>query len=114
MVTNSSSVAGLLSLNDFLLDDGQFEVTLIKKPANIVQLNKIVYSLLNIKEEIDRDYIKFFRTDSITFTSLSDEPITWTLDGEYGGDDTVNRVVNYQKAVSFMVGPQENSSFVEE
>ncbi len=114
MVTNSSSVAGLLSLNDFLLDDGQFEVTLIKKPANIVQLNKIVYSLLNIKEEIDRDYIKFFRTDSITFTSLSDEPITWTLDGEYGGDDTVNKIVNYQKAVSFMVGPQENSSFVEE
>lgn len=114
MVTNSSSVAGLLSLNDFLLDDGQFEVTLIKKPANIVQLNKIVYSLLNIKEEIDRDYIKFFRTDSITFTSLGDEPITWTLDGEYGGDDTVNKIVNYQKAVSFMVGPQENSSFVEE
>lgn len=113
MVTNSSSVAGLLSLNDFLLDDGQFEVTLIKKPANIVQLQKILHSLLNIKEEIDKDYIKFFRTDEITFTSLSDEPITWTLDGEYGGDAAVNKVVNYKKAVSFMVGPLDKNNFTE-
>lgn len=113
MVTNSSSVAGLLSLNDFLLDDGQFEVTLIKKPSNIVQLQKILHSLLNIKEEIDKEYIKFFRTDEITFTSLSDEPITWTLDGEYGGDASVNKVVNYKKAVSFMVGPLDKNNFTE-
>lgn len=114
MVTNSSSVAGLLSFNDFLLDDGQFEVTLIKKPANIIQLQRILHSLLNIKEDIDRDYIKFFRTDEITFTSLSDEPITWTLDGEYGGDDTVNKIVNNRKAVSFIVGPQMETNFTEE
>jgi YegS/Rv2252/BmrU family lipid kinase len=111
MVTNSSSVAGLLSLNDFLLDDGQFEVTLIKKPSNLVQLQKIIRSLLNIKEEIDKDYIRFFRTDSITFTALSDEPITWTLDGEYGGDSVVNKVTNNRKAVSFIVGPQDDTNF---
>lgn len=114
MVTNSSSVAGLLSLNDFLLDDGQFEVTLIKKPSNIVQLQKILHSLLNIKEEIDKDYIKFFRTDKITFTSLSDEPITWTLDGEYGGNSPINRVTNHRKAVSFIVGPQASANFAEQ
>lgn len=113
MVTNSSSVAGLLSLNDFLLDDGVFEVTLIKKPANIAQLHTILHSLLNIAEEIDKDYIKFFRTDKITFTSLGDEPITWTLDGEYGGNATVNKIMNNKKAVSFMVGPKKNSNFSE-
>lgn len=113
MVTNSSSVAGLLSLNDFLLDDGVFEVTLIKKPANISQLHTILHSLLNIAEEIDKDYIKFFRTDKITFTSLSDEPITWTLDGEYGGDAAVNRVVNNKKAVSLIIGPKSESYFTE-
>lgn len=114
MVTNSSSVAGLLSLNDFLLDDGQFEVTLIKKPVNLSQLHTILHSLLNIAEEIDKDYIKFFRTDKITFTSLSNEPITWTLDGEYGGDATVNQIVNHKKAVSFMVGPKSESNFTGE
>ncbi|MDE5764056.1 MAG: YegS/Rv2252/BmrU family lipid kinase [Ruminococcus sp.] len=103
MVTNSGSVAGLLSMNDFLLDDGQFEVTLIKKPANLVQLQKIVHSLLNISEEIDREYIKFFRTDKITFTALNDEQITWTLDGEFGGDSPVNVVANHHNAIEFMV-----------
>ncbi len=111
MVTNSSSVAGLLSLNDFLLDDGQFEVTLIKKPANPVQLQKIIHSLLNIGEELDKDYIKFFRTDKITFTAMGDDPITWTCDGEYGGDSTVNVIQNYHKAVSFIVGPQGRRNF---
>ena len=104
MVTNSSSVAGLLSMNDFLLDDGVFEVTLIKKPANLIQLQQIVRSLLNITEEIDKDYIKFFRADKIVFTSLSDEPITWTRDGEYGGDLIRNTVCNYKQAVEFLIG----------
>ena len=111
MVTNSSSVAGLLSLSDFLLDDGQFEVTLIKKPSNVLQLQKIIHSLLNIKEEIDKSYIKFFRTDKIKFTALSDEPITWTLDGEYGGNAEVNVVSNQNKAVSFIIGSQNESNF---
>lgn len=113
MVTNSSSVAGLLSLNDFLLDDGQFEVTLIKKPTNVKQLQEILHSLLNIGVEIDKEYIRFFRTDEITFTSLSDEPVTWTLDGEYGGEEVVNTVKNHKKAVSFIVGPQKDANFTE-
>lgn len=111
MVTNSGSVAGLLSMNDFLLDDGVFEVTLIKKPANIVQLQKIVHSLLNISEEIDREYIRFFRTDKITFTALNDEQISWTLDGEFGGDSTVNVVENRCKAIDFMKGDLNQSIF---
>ncbi len=111
MVTNSGSVAGLLSMNDFLLDDGVFEVTLIKKPANIVQLQKIVHSLLNISEEIDREYIRFFRTDKITFTALNDEQISWTLDGEFGGDSAVNVVENRCKAIEFMKGDLNQSIF---
>ncbi len=114
MVTNSASVAGLLSINDFLLNDGLFEVTLIKKPVNIVQLQKIVHSLLNISEEIDREYIKFFRTDKITFTSLSDEVISWTLDGEFGGDNSVNTITNCNKAISFMIGEKSETIFLDE
>lgn len=111
MVTNSSSVAGLLSLNDFLLDDGLFEVTIIKKPTNVIQLQQILHSLLNIKQDLDKDYIKCFRTNSIKFTSLSDSPITWTLDGEYGGENEVNVITNNHKAVSFMIGPQNINNF---
>lgn len=113
MVTNSSSVAGLLSLNDFLLDDGLFEVTLIKKPTNVIQLNAILHSLLNITQDIDKDYIKSFRTHKIKFTSLEDTPITWTLDGENGGNSDVNLIENNHKAVSFIIGPREANNFVE-
>lgn len=113
MVTNSGSVAGLLSMNDFLLDDGVFEVTLIKKPANLVQLQKIVHSLLNISEEIDREYIRFFRTNRITFTALNDEQISWTLDGEFGGDLPVNVVENRSKAIEFMTGDRDQSIFAD-
>ena len=52
MVTNSSSIAGLLSLNDFLLDDGLYEVTLIKTPNNPLDLQRIIHSLLNINIDI--------------------------------------------------------------
>lgn len=113
MVTNSSSVAGLLSLNDFLLDDGQFEVTLIKKPANPMQLQQILHSLLNMKGEFDKEYIKYFRTGKITFTSLCDEPITWTRDGEYGGNNPVNVIENKSREIAFLLGSQGKTVLAE-
>ena len=103
MVTNTSSVAGLLSMKDFSLNDGVFEVTLIKKPTNIIQLQGIVSSLLNIKEEKDKEHIKFFRTNDITFTALNGEDIVWTRDGEFGGSAQLNRVTNNNSAVEFIL-----------
>jgi YegS/Rv2252/BmrU family lipid kinase len=114
MVTNSASVAGLLSMNDFLLDDGQFEVTLIKKPTNIVHLHQIVRSLINISEEIDKEYIKFFRTNKIVFTSLNNEPITWTRDGEYGGNASVNTITCLKKAIPFFVEDKTKITYPDE
>ena len=114
MVTNSSSIAGLLSMDDFLLDDGVFEVTLIEKPANIVQLPNIIRSLLNINEEINRNYIKFFRTKKIRFISLGDEPVSWTRDGEFGGNDTINEIECCSKALQFMVEDKKENHFAED
>lgn len=106
MVSNTASVAGLFSVNDFKLDDGVFEVLLIKKPANPLQLQQILHSLLNMREDIDKDYIKFFRTNKITFTCVGDETVSWTRDGEFGGDSRENTIFNYNKAVSFIVGKE--------
>lgn len=114
MVSNTASIAGLFSVNDFLLDDGVFEVLLIKKPANPLQLQQIIHSLLNMKEDIDKEYIKFFRTNKITFTCLSGEPVSWTRDGEYGGESIVNTIFNYNKAVSFIIGKDGNPNLTSE
>lgn len=100
MVTNSSSIAGLLSLNDFLLDDGLYEVTLIKTPNNPLDLQRIIHSLLNINIDIDTAYIKSFRTSNICFECENE--IQWTIDGEYGG--TLKKVIvkNNKQAIKLM------------
>ena len=51
MVSNTASVGGLLKLKSFMLDDGSFEVMLIRKPERAMDLHRIVTSLLNIDEE---------------------------------------------------------------
>ena len=35
---------------------------------------------------------------------MNNEPITWTRDGEYGGNAVENAISNCQRAVSFMIG----------
>lgn len=100
MVTNSSSVAGLLSLNNFLLDDGLYEVTLIKTPGNPLDLQRIIHSLLNIDIDIDTAYIKSFRTSKIRFEC--DDEFQWTIDGEFGGAYKTVDVCNNKQAIELM------------
>lgn len=102
MVTNTASVAGLLSLHDFQLDDGVFEVTLIRKPKNILDLRRIVSSLLNIQQDLDTKYIKCFRAAHICFHS--DVPLPWTVDGENGGCLNDAAVENLHRAITFAIG----------
>lgn len=98
MVTNSSSVAGLLSLNDFLLDDGLYEVTLIRTPNSALDLQKIIRSLLNT--DVDTEYIRSFRASNIHFEC--DEEIQWTIDGEFGGALKNVTVKNNKRAIMLM------------
>lgn len=100
MVTNSSSVAGLLSLNNFLLDDGLYEVTLIKTPGNPLDSQRIIHSLLNIDIDIDTAYIKSFRTSKIRFEC--DDELQWTIDGEFGGAYKTVDVCNNKQAIELM------------
>ena len=101
MVTNTASVAGMINMKNFLLDDGIFEVTLIRKPKNAAELGKTALALL--KNDMTDKNIVFFRTDEVTITNLSDKPFSWTRDGEYGGEEVVNRICCHKKAVPFMV-----------
>jgi YegS/Rv2252/BmrU family lipid kinase len=103
MVTNSASVAGFLSLNDFLYDDGEFEVTLIKKPSNLVELSKIVTSLNNISQGADKDVFVSFRAKKINFRINDDKKIPWTLDGEFGGNEMVHSIENKHNAITLVI-----------
>ena len=101
MITNSNSVGGFKNMTgkNVLLDDGKFEVTLIRKPKNLVELNEILASLSNMID--DTDAIYSFKSDCITF--YAEEKVPWTLDGEYGGNPQEVKISNQQQALEIMV-----------
>ncbi|MBO5303819.1 MAG: YegS/Rv2252/BmrU family lipid kinase [Lachnospiraceae bacterium] len=101
MITNSNSVGGFKNMTgkNVLLDDGKFEVTLIRKPKNIVELNEILASLTNLIDNTDLIYS--FKTSQLNF--LSEEEVAWTLDGEFGGSLQEVNIRNLQQAMEIMV-----------
>ena len=103
MVTNSTSVAKLLSMPDMEKDDGLFEVTLIRKPKNLIDLQHIITGLTNFQLGAEREYFDHFRASKICITCLEDEPVPWTVDGEFGGNKAVNSIENLQKALKFIL-----------
>lgn len=100
-VSNSTSVGGLFRLDplDVRLDDGQFEVMLIRNPRNpSLAIPHILRGL--IRQEYDPEYIVFFHTADIHF--FSPKPLNWTLDGEHGGAHTHVHIQNIPRAVSIV------------
>lgn len=84
---------------DVLLDDGLFEVTLIQKPRNPIELAEILRCLTTGVD--DTELIYSTKTDRIRLTSP--ELVPWTMDGEYGGDHTEVEIHNERQAVNIMV-----------
>ncbi|MBR5155039.1 MAG: YegS/Rv2252/BmrU family lipid kinase [Clostridia bacterium] len=83
MVSNSNRIAGFKTMKAFKaeLNDGLFEVLLVKKPKTLFELQDLGTRLLT--QDLNTDAIKIFRTSKAKFES--DTPVNWTLDGEFGG-----------------------------
>lgn len=98
MITNSISVGGFKGMtgNDVKLDDGVFEVTLIKKPKNPIELNEILACLTNMID--DSDLIYSFKTAQVRI--ISQEKVAWTLDGEFGGEHEEVNIRNLKQKVT--------------
>ena len=101
MITNSISVGGFKNITgkNVKLDDGVFEVTLIKRPKNPMELSSIMVSLLN--RNIDSSYMYCFRTANLLLES--EKPVTWTLDGENGGSHSRVEIKNICKGIDIRV-----------
>lgn len=112
MVTNSVSIGGFKNNTsaNVVLDDGLFEVTLIKNPKNPIELQNIVASLLI--EEFDSKYMYAFKVSEITFEAESEIP--WTLDGEFGGRRKCAKIVNHKQAISIKVNRKKVFKLMEQ
>ena len=104
MITNSFSVGGFRGITgqDVLLDDGLFEVTLIRKPSISMDMNNIILALVD--KRVKSEYIYTFKTAQLTVEG--EEALAWTLDGEFGGEHMKAVISNKQRDLHIRV-PQE-------
>ena len=101
MVTNSLSVGGFKGITGkgVLLDDGKFDVILVRMPKKPSDLQNTINSLL--VGEWNNASICHFHTDRVTFDSSKSVP--WVLDGESGGAHHRLTIQNHQQALEIMV-----------
>lgn len=105
MITNSHSVGGFSNITGEGVDmsDGLFEVTLIKMPRNIIEVNEIIRYLNQNSEQSNLIY--HFKTSHIVLESQ--EEISWTRDGEFGGACRRAELRNLRRQLRILV-PAEN------
>ncbi|MBO4776461.1 MAG: YegS/Rv2252/BmrU family lipid kinase [Lachnospiraceae bacterium] len=97
MVINTTSVGGFKSplFKEVQLDDGKFEGIFVRYPEDPTDLNAVLASV--IAGEPDAEYMYYFKAKEFSITS--DEPVSWTRDGENGGSHTEVTIKNLKQAV---------------
>ena len=100
-ITNNTSVSGVVSLPEgtVVTDDGEFEVVLIENLKTLPELGDTVYSVLS-GDFISKN-ITFFHASELTIEA--DNPIDWTLDGEYHQGDLVVKIENHKQSLKVYV-----------
>ena len=100
-ISNSMSVGGIVKFDQAAvqLNDGLFEVLLIRNPANVLGFQSIIDGI--VKHELNRENLEFFRTKKISV--ISDGDLDWTLDGEHGVSNDKIKIKNIHNAVRFIV-----------
>lgn len=101
MVTNSDSLGGFKNItgSNIVMDDGLFEVTLVRRPDTAIEYNAIIAGLLN-RDFATKD-LYYFKTDKITFQAGKNIP--WTLDGEFGGNVRSAKIENRKQRLTIAI-----------
>lgn len=104
MVSNTVSVGGFQGLpaDQVRLDDGVFEVVLIRQPGTLQELNAILSALATGSAAGANGIVEAFHAKSLTFSG--DEELPWTLDGEYGGSPQSVTIENLPHAITIIKG----------
>lgn len=100
-ITNSTSVGGILKLDAEMvaLNDGRFEVMLVRNPTTPMQLSTILHALTAL--DLPNEMVHFFSADRISVECAA--PIEWTLDGEREEGAPRVEMENLHSAVQIVV-----------
>lgn len=100
-VSNSKSIGGFqwFRKRDIAVDDGKFEVLLIKKPKKQIQYLNILFDIIFKRYQSKN----FFYKQGSKIKISTDKILTWTIDGEFGGRTKEIEINNCKKAITFIV-----------
>ncbi len=110
MITNSNSVGGFEGITgpDVTLNDGVFEVTLVRLPGILaVEWPMILTSLMNGS---DNKYLVTFKTSRLEL--WFDEAVSMSRDGEFGGNHKHLVIENIPRALPIII-PQKGQLLLE-
>ena len=101
MVSNTKRVGGfdLRMKEDISPSDGLTEVILIRQPDNPADNPKMLKAVL--MQDITSEYIVFAHTSRLRFES--EEPVSWTVDGENGGAVREGEIAVMKQAVELYI-----------
>lgn len=101
LVTSTTSVGGFAvkGMENVRLDDGLFEVLLIREIRTAKNLSNVVSGLL--KQDFSGEEFFFTKAERVEFRFSKETD--WTLDGEFGGRVTEAIIQNHKQAVSILV-----------
>lgn len=104
-VSNSTSIGGVLKLDsEFVsLNDGMFEVLLVKFPTDPMQFTRMLMALRS--SDMNCDMIDFLNVREMRITTEKD--IEWTLDGERGECGREFEIVNLHNGIRLMLPTAE-------
>lgn len=100
-ITNSTSVAGLVRLDETVVDlaDGVFELLLVKTPQDIIDLNGIITAVTS--SNFTGPNVLFLRSREVRI--MFEHPVAWTRDGEDGGEHRDVTILNRHPGVQIIV-----------
>ena len=105
-ISNSKYIGGfnMFKKQNVKLNDGKFEILLVKKPKNIVELLNLIFKVLTGKKNDKNIY--YLQSNNVHIECT--ENIDWALDGEYGGCGNVFDISVLDKYADFIL-PKEIS-----
>ena len=99
-VTNTTSVGGIVKFDKELvkMNDGLFEIVLVKNPANINELSKIIVGCTN--SNFSDSVFEFIKTRKVKMTFESD--MDWSVDGEHERTGKEIEIENLMQAATII------------
>ena len=100
MILNSKSVGGFrLHANDIVqLDDGKFELVLLRRLHNLTELQEVVSVLMGVGTISSSFIVRSASRVRIT----CEEPVDWSIDGEFGGTHQQADIKVCQRAIEII------------